>query len=74
VNKGAFAPWRKIMKFIKLPYVEELTGFKKSSIYAMMKDGRFPQNIKIGARAVVWNSDSVEQWMQDHIKSSAAND
>lgn len=61
------------MKFIKLPAVEELTGLKKSSIYAMMADGRFPANIKIGARAVAWSSSDINIWAQERIESSSIN-
>jgi len=38
----------------RLPYVCELTGLRKSSIYAMMRAGEFPSPVHIGRRAVAW--------------------
>jgi len=56
------------MRFIKLPEVIQITGLKKSSIYAKIKEGGFPANIKLGARAVAWRSDSIEDWMNERIE------
>lgn len=39
-------------RFLRLPQVEELTGFKRSHIYNLMKAGSFPASVKLGLRAV----------------------
>ena len=56
------------MRFMKLPEVMHITGLKKSSIYGKIKEGGFPPNIKLGARAVAWNSDSIEAWLNERIE------
>ncbi|MFB4390399.1 MULTISPECIES: AlpA family transcriptional regulator [unclassified Pseudomonas] len=47
--------------------VEQITGFKRSHIYNLMKAGLFPQCRRIGTRAVGWDSLEIEQWVQDRL-------
>ena len=47
--------------------VEELCNLKRSVIYRMIRDGKFPQPLKIsgGARgAVRWRRDEIENWIK----------
>ena len=34
--------------------VEEITGMSRSSIYRLMKKGKFPRRVRIGSKAVRW--------------------
>ena len=52
---------------IRLTKVMQRTGKSRSAIYEDVKDGTFPRQIKIGSRAVAWNSDEVDAWINDHI-------
>lgn len=54
-----------IEKHLRLPAVSEATGLSRSTIYDMMKSGRFPQPIKLSARAVAWPESSIEKWLAD---------
>ena len=54
-------------RLLRLPAVEALTGVKKSTIYAMAKDGRFPKCIRITRRIAAWPESAVLQWVQDRI-------
>lgn len=51
-------------KLLRLPEVESITGIKKSTIYKLMKEGRFPQCVKVSARISVWPSDKVADWCE----------
>lgn len=53
--------------FIKLKTVKARTGLSKSTIYLMMKEGRFPRRIEISKRAVAWVEEEIEQWMNSKI-------
>ena len=53
------------MKFIRRPQVENLTGLSRSTIYAMISDGSFPKQVKIGRRAVAWREDDIHDWMNN---------
>lgn len=54
-----------LSRIIRLPEVKHRTGLSRSSIYAGIKAGTFPQHISLGARAVGWTLDSILAWMAD---------
>ena len=41
-------------KFYRISDVNRMVGLSKSSIYAMINDGKFPKQIQLGERAVGW--------------------
>lgn len=49
--------------FLRLPEVIRRTGYKKASIYNMVRNGEFPKSVKIGPRAVAWDSNEIEAWI-----------
>ena len=57
-------------RLIRLPDVEGATGCKKSTIYELMKAGRFPKPVRLSARHVAWSEAAVLQWVQDRIKEA----
>ncbi|MFV3386771.1 helix-turn-helix transcriptional regulator [Pseudomonas sp. NY15364] len=57
-------------RFLRLPQVEELTGFKRSHIYNLMKAGLFPASVKLGLRAVAWDSHAIEQWQKERLATA----
>jgi prophage regulatory protein len=62
-------------QFLRLPEVELKTGCPRSSIYRYIKAGTFPSPVKIGPRASAWDSEMIENWMDDAIDTSKqAND
>ncbi len=53
------------IKLMRLKQVEEAVGVKKSTIYKWIGNGYFPPPVKLGARAVAWRTDDLEQWILD---------
>ena len=51
--------------------VERKTGFKRAHIYSLMAEGRFPKAIRLGVRAVGWDSAEIDQWIADRLKERA---
>lgn len=51
----------------RLPRVEEATGLKKSTIYELMRAGKFPKSVRLSSRMVAWPEAAVLQWVQDRI-------
>jgi prophage regulatory protein len=47
----------------RLPAVIERTGLGRSSIYAAIARGDFPQPVKLSARAVGFVSAEIDQWI-----------
>lgn len=50
-------------RLLRLNQVEEVVGYKKSKIYELVKDGFFPQPVKLGTRAVRWRESAISQWI-----------
>ena len=59
-------------RLIRLPIVEENTGCKKSTIYELMRAGKFPKSVRLNARMVAWAETAVLQWVQDRIAEAEA--
>jgi prophage regulatory protein len=57
-------------RILRLREVCALTGLSRSFIYQLQAEGRFPQRIKLGARAVGWLEDEVQRWVADRIWES----
>lgn len=58
------------MAIINLPQVMSKTTLGKSTIYAYVKEGKFPAPVKIGDRAVGWVEEEVSAWLDERIKAS----
>lgn len=52
-------------RILRRPEVEQKTGFKRAHIYTLMREGRFPKAIRLGIRAVGWDSAEVEAWIAE---------
>lgn len=52
---------------LRLPDVIRLTGYKRAAIYRMIKKGKFPNSRKIGPRAVGWNSEEIQKWIDERL-------
>ena len=61
LNKTAIDPLRD--RVLRLPDVKARTGLSRSSIYAYIKDGKFPQHIALGERSVGWYESEVDAWV-----------
>ena len=58
-------------RLLRLRDVEALVGVKKSTIYALMKQGDFPKCIYVTARTVAWPESRVHAWLQERMKGGA---
>jgi len=47
--------------------VEAKTGLKRAQIYNLMKQGTFPKAVRLGLRAVGWDSLEVEAWVDQKL-------
>jgi prophage regulatory protein len=55
------------IRLLRLPQVTALVGLRRSAIYEMQADGRFPRRVKLGARAVGWIEDEVQAWLVQRV-------
>lgn len=49
--------------YIRLEDVIAMTKLSKQSIYRLMREKQFPQNVKITRRTVVWIKEEIEEWL-----------
>ena len=54
----------------RLPSVEERSGKKRTGIYEGIKDGTFPAPVRIGDRAVAWDSFAIDKWIEEKIENA----
>ena len=52
-------------RILRRDEVEAKTGFKRAHLYNLMRAGKFPKAIRLGIRAVGWDSHEVEQWIAE---------
>lgn len=56
-------------QFLRLPAVLELTGLKRSTLFAKVAANQFPKPCKLGERASAWVLAEVQQWIQARISA-----
>ena len=57
-------------KIIRISDVKAKTGLSRSTIYLRMAEGKFPQQISLGSRAVGWINTEVIDWIEHQISES----
>ena len=50
--------------------VEVRAGLSRSSLYRLMRQGLFPEPIRVGIRAVRWPSSEVDAWLASRPRAT----
>ena len=58
-----------IVRILKLKEVLTRTGLGKTTLYMLIGNGDFPQQIPLGLRAVGWLESEVDAWILEKIES-----
>lgn len=61
-----------ITQLLRLPAVIAAVGLKKSSIYGMIRDGRFPKPVMLNVRAVAWRPEDVNAFIASRTRAGSA--
>jgi prophage regulatory protein len=56
-------------RILRMEDVMAKVGFKRSHLYYLMSKGEFPPAIRLGLRAVGWDSAEVDHWIGERIKN-----
>lgn len=59
-------------RLIRRTEVQNKTGLGASSIYAMMKQGKFPQCMNLSERRVAWVESEIDQWIAERVANHRA--
>ena len=57
-------------RLLRRQEVEERCQLSRSTLYRMMREGEFPEPIKVGARAVRWPELEIEAWLSDRPRAT----
>lgn len=57
-------------KILRLPAVKSSTGLSRSTIYLRLSQGKFPQPVSLGGRAVGWVEAEIQAWLEKQIETS----
>lgn len=58
-------------RILRLEEVEAKSGFKRAHIYNLMKKRQFPLALRLGVRAVGWDSIEIDQWIDERVNNRA---
>lgn len=61
--KDANAALRRV-RLIRLPEVIARVGIKRSMIYRLMGEGRFPRSRSLGPKCAVWVESEIDAWVK----------
>lgn len=56
------------MQIWRLKRVVEETGLSRSTIYAYVKDGKFPKQVHLTQRTAGWVASEVEEWIRERVE------
>jgi prophage regulatory protein len=59
-----------IVKILRMPQVIEKTGLSRSTIYVLIGRSEFVPVIKLSERAIGFDCDSIDQWLEGKIPIS----
>jgi prophage regulatory protein len=57
-------------RLIRKPEVLSRTGLGNTTLYALVKQGRFPPPLPIAGRAVAWREIDINGWISDRISAA----
>ena len=52
-------------RYIRIKELATILGIGKSTIYRLVKDGKFAKQIKLTERAAVWKLSAINSWIKD---------
>lgn len=61
-------------KLLRLTEVRKRVPLSRAEIYRRVADGSFPRQIHIGANAVAWTEQSINDWIAGRIEQQAASE
>ncbi|MDC3345608.1 AlpA family phage regulatory protein [Candidatus Pseudothioglobus singularis] len=59
------------MRVIKITKVKELTSLSSATIYRLVKNGKFPKQLKLAERSSGWLLEEINDWLES--KSTLRN-
>jgi prophage regulatory protein len=61
-----------VSRALRLPDVEHLSGLRRSAIYKLESEGRFPKRVKLTERSSAWLEHEVRGWLAARVAERTA--
>jgi prophage regulatory protein len=58
------------MRTLRLRDVENKVGLRRSTIYALAQQKKFPQPIKLSVHASAWVESEIDDWLNERIAAA----
>ena len=58
------------IQLLRIKSVSEIVGLSRSSIYELIKQGKFPKPVRISTGRVRWTSSDINNWIELQIVRS----
>ncbi len=59
------------MKYIRFKELRKSIPLGRTTIWRMMREGRFPQSRRIGKMATAWLESEVEDWIKERAQNGS---
>lgn len=57
-------------RFIRIADVERIAGIRKTLIYELQREGKFPRCVQITPRCVAWSEQGVYAWVEERKRQA----
>ena len=57
-------------RFIRMSELAPMLGLAQCTIYRLIKENKFPKQIKLTERSVVWRLSVINKWIEDKENAS----
>tara|TARA_R110001599_G_scaffold336565_1_gene554387 strand:- start:30829 stop:31050 length:222 start_codon:yes stop_codon:yes gene_type:complete len=58
----------KIQPLIRMPQLLRVIPLSRNTIYKKMRDGSFPQSVKLSSNSVAWRESDIVDWLDSLVK------
>jgi prophage regulatory protein len=59
-------------RFMRFPAVQAATGLSRTSIWQMIRDGKFPAPVSLNSRNIAWRESEVKRWQDQRPRVNYA--
>lgn len=59
------------IRYLRIADVEHITGIGKSAIYRLIKEGTFPEPVRLLPKTSRWKSDDIQEWIKQTSKQAS---
>lgn len=63
-----------VQRIVRLPVVLQRIGVGKTTLYAWIQEGHFPEGIPLGAHMVGWLDTDIDNWIAERVREGRGDE